>query len=60
VLPFSATKGLQLGRAKTGTSSWGEYFSGAIDDVWVLQGAASDTQIAQLARGDDIPTSPGP
>ncbi|SEE15632.1 Concanavalin A-like lectin/glucanases superfamily protein [Streptomyces sp. 3213] len=60
VLPFAATKGLQLGRAKTGASSWGEYWSGAIDDVWVFQGAASDTQIAQLANGADIGTIPGP
>lgn len=60
VLPFAATKGLQLGRAKTGVSSWGEYWSGAIDDVWVFQGAASDSQIAQLANGSDIGTIPGP
>ncbi|MFE2302499.1 LamG-like jellyroll fold domain-containing protein [Streptomyces sp. NPDC059445] len=60
VLPFAATKGLQLGRAKTGSSTWGEYWSGAIDDVWVMQGAASDIQIAQLASGEDIATSPGP
>lgn len=60
VLPFTAAKGLQLGRAKTGASSWGEYWSGAIDDVWVFQGAASDTQITALANGEDIATSPGP
>lgn len=60
VLPFAATKGLQLGRAKTGASSWGEYWSGAIDDVWVFQGAASDSQIAQLSNGADIGTIPGP
>ncbi|WP_406478105.1 LamG-like jellyroll fold domain-containing protein [Streptomyces sp. NBC_01615] len=60
VLPFAATKGLQLGRAKTGTTSWGEYWSGAIDDAWVFQGAASDIQIGQLASGEDIGTSPGP
>ncbi|WP_432181383.1 LamG-like jellyroll fold domain-containing protein [Streptomyces sp. NBC_00063] len=60
VLPFAATKGLQLGRAKTITGGWGEYWSGAIDDVWVFQGAASDTQIVALANGDDIATSPGP
>lgn len=60
VLPFDATKGLQLGRLKTGTSSWGEYWSGAIDDVWVLQGAASDAQIVQLVNGTDLATIPGP
>ncbi|MEV6534186.1 LamG-like jellyroll fold domain-containing protein [Streptomyces sp. NPDC051639] len=60
VLPFAATNGLQLGRAKTGTSTWGEYWSGVIDDVWVFQGAASETQISQLANGSDIDTTPGP
>ncbi|NEB34259.1 LamG domain-containing protein [Streptomyces sp. SID14446] len=60
VLPFAAAKGLQLGRAKTGSSTWGEYWSGAIDDVWVMQGAASENQIKQLANGADIATSPGP
>ncbi|GAA4022103.1 hypothetical protein GCM10022232_78820 [Streptomyces plumbiresistens] len=62
VLPFAAGKGLQLGRTKTGTSTWGEYWSGAIDDVWALQGAASDTQIVALASRDytGLPTIPGP
>ncbi|MEV7342321.1 LamG-like jellyroll fold domain-containing protein [Streptomyces sp. NPDC093544] len=62
VLPFAAGKGLQLGRIKTGTSTWGEYWSGAIDDVWVLQGAASETQIAALGSRDyvGLPTIPGP
>ncbi|MPY57781.1 LamG domain-containing protein [Streptomyces spongiae] len=60
VLPFAATKGLQLGRLKTGTSSWGEYWSGAIDDVWVLQGAATDSQIDALSGGADLDTTAGP
>jgi hypothetical protein len=60
VLPFAATKGLQLGRAKHGANGWGEYWSGVIDDVWVFQGAASDAQITALANGAEIPTSPGP
>ncbi|MCX4993731.1 LamG-like jellyroll fold domain-containing protein [Streptomyces sp. NBC_00568] len=62
VVPFAAAKGLQLGRLKTGSSTWGEYWSGAIDDVWALQGAASDTQIAALAdrSGAGLPTIPGP
>ena len=50
VQPFNATKGLELGRVKTGVTSWGEYWSGAIDDVWVMAGAASETQIASLAQ----------
>ncbi len=60
VVPFVAAEGLQLGRAKTGTSTWGEYWSGEVDDVWVLQGAASDTQISRLSSGDDVDTVPGP
>ncbi|WP_329119300.1 LamG domain-containing protein [Streptomyces sp. NBC_01465] len=60
VRPFAATKGLQLGRTMTGVSTWGEYFSGAIDDLWLFQGAASDTQIAELANGDELATTPGP
>ncbi|MGW0421972.1 LamG-like jellyroll fold domain-containing protein [Streptomyces sp. NPDC003015] len=64
VLPFAATKGLQLGRGKTitstGTSAWGEYWSGAIDDVWVLQGAVTDAQIQSLRSGVDLDTTAGP
>ncbi len=64
VLPFAATKGLQLGRGKTitstGASTWGEYWSGAIDDVWVLQGAAVEAQINSLRSGVDLDTTAGP
>ncbi|WP_327234772.1 LamG domain-containing protein [Streptomyces sp. NBC_01317] len=60
VLPFTAAKGLQLGRVKTSATTWGEYWSGAVDDVWAFAGAASDTQVAALASGQDIPTTPGP
>ncbi|WP_055586593.1 LamG-like jellyroll fold domain-containing protein [Streptacidiphilus griseoplanus] len=60
VLPFDATKGLQLGRIKTGTSTWGEYWPGVIDDVWTFTGVASDTQIAALASGVDLDTTTGP
>lgn len=60
VLPFDATKGLQLGRIKTGASTWGEYWPGVIDDVWVFAGVASDTQIASLASGVDLDTTAGP
>ncbi|MFD5820116.1 LamG-like jellyroll fold domain-containing protein [Streptomyces sp. NPDC127038] len=60
VTSFDATKGLQLGRVKTGASTWGEYWPGAIDDVWVMEGVASDAQIAALANGSDLATSPGP
>ncbi|GAA1042262.1 LamG domain-containing protein [Streptomyces murinus] len=60
VLPFDATKGLQLGRTKAGASTWGEYWSGVIDDVWVFAGVASDSQIASLASGTDLDTTAGP
>nr|WSY55343.1 LamG domain-containing protein [Streptomyces sp. NBC_00886] len=60
VLPFASTNGLQLGRLKTGATTWGEYWSGAIDDVWVLQGAAADTQIQSLNSGVDLATTTGP
>ncbi|MFE0632519.1 LamG-like jellyroll fold domain-containing protein [Streptomyces sp. NPDC058864] len=59
VLPFNATAGLQLGRGKT-AGVWGEYWPGVIDDVWTLQGVASDEQIARLANGEDLATVPGP
>ncbi|MFF6956759.1 LamG-like jellyroll fold domain-containing protein [Streptomyces sp. NPDC008317] len=57
--PFDATKGLQIGRSLNG-GVFGENWSGAIDDVWVFQGAANDEQIAILANGNAIPTNPGP
>ncbi|MCT9006618.1 LamG domain-containing protein [Streptomyces rhizosphaerihabitans] len=60
VTPFDATKGLDLGRAKTGATTWGENWSGEIDDVWLMEGVATDTQIAALASGNDLATSPGP
>ncbi|MGW7380054.1 LamG-like jellyroll fold domain-containing protein [Streptomyces sp. NPDC054794] len=60
VLPFAATKGLQLGRLRTSPITWGEYWSGAIDDVWVMQGAASDAQIRSLSSGADLDTTKGP
>ncbi|MGW4074390.1 LamG domain-containing protein [Streptomyces asiaticus] len=50
VLSFKGTQPLQLGRAKTGTT-WGEYWPGAVSDMWSFQGALTDTQIAQLAIG---------
>lgn len=57
--PFDAIKGLQIGRSLNG-GTFGENWSGAIDDVWIFQGAASDEQIAILANGNAIPTNPGP
>ena len=57
---FDATGGLQLGRGRTASGAWGDYLSGAVDDVWVFQGVASDEQIATLANGSEMATDPGP
>jgi hypothetical protein len=58
--PFDAAMGLQLGRDKTSASTWGDYMSGDIDDVWVFAGIASDAQIKSLASGWDLDTTAGP
>ncbi|WP_406494930.1 LamG domain-containing protein [Streptomyces sp. NBC_01604] len=56
-LGFNATKSLQIGRAKTAGVP-GDYWSGAIDDVWAFQGALDQEQIQQLALGTrDLPTT---
>ncbi|MGW4232743.1 LamG-like jellyroll fold domain-containing protein [Streptomyces sp. NPDC004980] len=47
---FTATKSLQLGRSKTG-STVGDHWPGGIDDVWTFQGALSESQIAHLSLG---------
>ncbi|MEU0806046.1 LamG-like jellyroll fold domain-containing protein [Streptomyces sp. NPDC005970] len=59
-LSFKGTQPLQLGRAKTGTT-WGEYWPGAVSDVWAFQGALTDAQVSQLAiglpgRATDVPS----
>ncbi|MFF4831685.1 LamG domain-containing protein [Streptomyces sp. NPDC001315] len=55
-LGFNATKTLQLGRAKS-AGTWGDNWSGGIDDVWAFQGALDQDQIQQLALGAaDLPT----
>ncbi|MEV4617078.1 LamG domain-containing protein, partial [Kitasatospora sp. NPDC049258] len=40
IRPFDATGGLQFGRSKA-SGSFGEYFSGELDDVWAFQGVLS-------------------
>ncbi|MFF3768140.1 LamG-like jellyroll fold domain-containing protein [Streptomyces sp. NPDC001922] len=50
VLSFKGTQPLQLGRLKAG-SSWGEFWPGAVSDVWAFQGALTDPQVSQLAAG---------
>lgn len=47
---FTATKSLQFGRNKAG-STVGDHWSGGIDDVWAFQGALSEAQIAHLSLG---------
>ncbi|MFJ9420281.1 LamG domain-containing protein [Streptomyces sp. NPDC101227] len=56
VISFKALKSLQLGRAK-GRGSFGDYWPGAIDDVWTFQGALSNEQISYIAGAwDGLPT----
>nr|WP_307167454.1 LamG-like jellyroll fold domain-containing protein [Streptomyces rishiriensis] len=50
VLTYKAAKTLQLGRDTTGTTS-SQYFPGSLSDVWVFQGALTETQIDHLAVG---------
>ncbi len=52
---FKAIRNLFVGRARLDNA--GTYFSGLIDDVWVFQGALSDTQVEMVkARLFDAPT----
>ncbi|MGV9879243.1 LamG-like jellyroll fold domain-containing protein [Streptomyces sp. NPDC003006] len=56
VVGFTAGDTLQVGRARN-DGSWGEYFGGSIDDVWVFQGALNDSQVEELAGSwFDLPT----
>ncbi|MFF4396523.1 LamG-like jellyroll fold domain-containing protein [Streptomyces sp. NPDC001480] len=51
VLAFKSAQPMQLGRCKTGTSTWGEYWPGQVSDVWAFQGALTDAQVELLAVG---------
>ncbi|AZM62091.1 MULTISPECIES: LamG-like jellyroll fold domain-containing protein [unclassified Streptomyces] len=51
VLAFKSARPLQLGRAKNGTHTWGDYWPGAVSDVWAFQGSLTDDQVQQLAQG---------
>ncbi|MFI7100860.1 LamG-like jellyroll fold domain-containing protein [Streptomyces sp. NPDC050161] len=56
VLSFEALQSLQIGRAK-GHDTFGDYWPGAIDDVWTFQGALSDQQVSRIAgEWYDLPT----
>ncbi|ARQ69198.1 LamG domain-containing protein [Streptomyces marincola] len=48
VWPYETDGGLQIGRARVG-GAWGEYWSGAIDDVWTFQGVLSEEDVRRLA-----------
>ncbi|MBQ1090289.1 LamG domain-containing protein [Streptomyces sp. B93] len=50
VLTFKAARSLEIGRATAGTSGT-DYWSGALSDVWTFQGALTEAQIGDLARG---------
>lgn len=56
VLTFEATGSFQVGRART-SGAWGEYWPGAIDDLWAFQGVLTAGQIRQLANGLSLPTA---
>ncbi|MEV5527266.1 LamG-like jellyroll fold domain-containing protein [Streptomyces prunicolor] len=51
VLTYKATKTLQLGRDTVGTTP-GQYFPGSLSDVWIFQGALTETQIGHLSIGN--------
>ncbi|WP_432141621.1 LamG domain-containing protein [Streptomyces sp. bgisy084] len=53
---FTPPRSLQVGRAKS-QGTFGDHWSGAIDDVWTFQGALSHDQIGRLAgEWDGLPT----
>ncbi|MFD5747183.1 LamG-like jellyroll fold domain-containing protein [Streptomyces sp. NPDC127033] len=50
VLSFKAGQPLHMGRIKSG-STWGQFWPGALSDVWAFQGTLTEPQISQLAVG---------
>ncbi|MEV7787009.1 LamG domain-containing protein [Streptomyces sp. NPDC088106] len=48
---FKSAQSMQLGRAKTGPHTWGQYWPGTVSDVWAFQGTLSSSQIARLSLG---------
>ncbi|MEW9555327.1 LamG-like jellyroll fold domain-containing protein [Nonomuraea sp. NPDC050783] len=60
VLGIPASGGLQVGRSRFGAATGGEFWPGAIDDVWIYQGALTAEQIGYLAGGGELPTEDGP
>ncbi|WP_405895231.1 DNRLRE domain-containing protein [Streptomyces sp. NBC_00104] len=58
---FKSTQPLYLGAAKTGTTTVGGHWPGAVSDAWVFQGPLSEAQIGMLALGQpgmatDVPS----
>ncbi|MDB1090463.1 LamG domain-containing protein, partial [Streptomyces sp. ACA25] len=54
---FQATHSLQVGRSRI-AGAWGEHWPGAIDDLWLFQGALNSSQVAFLSLGvSDAPTT---
>ncbi|MGJ7021369.1 hypothetical protein J2Z78_006930 [Streptomyces griseorubens] len=56
VLSFKSAQPMQLGRAKSGSNTWGDYWPGAVSDVWTFQGALTERQVQHLAEG--LPGAP--
>ncbi|MGI5322273.1 LamG domain-containing protein [Actinomadura nitritigenes] len=54
---FDAAGGLQVGRSAFGDPG---YWSGAVDDVWVFQGALNQTQVSMLSQPIELDTPTGP
>lgn len=60
VVGIAGTGGFQLGRARK-NGAWGQFFDGAIDDVWVFKGAATAEQLQILSNGfEELPTETVP
>ncbi|MET8570180.1 LamG domain-containing protein [Streptomyces sp. NPDC004783] len=48
---FKSAQPMQLGRARTGPNTWGQYWPGTVSDAWAFQGTLSPAQISMLAVG---------
>ena len=53
--PWAATGGFQVGRALV-DGTWGEYLSGAVDDVRIYQGVADKNLIERISVSEERPT----
>ncbi|NJQ07088.1 LamG domain-containing protein [Streptomyces lonarensis] len=48
---FAAVGPLEVGRERLSSDTWGGYWPGAVDDVWVYQGALRAEEITSLGFG---------